>query len=873
MKRLSVLFLAAMIFTGCGEKKGKNLSTADALNKYGHSLKNKLFFVFPETRDNPVKWFDSIPETKLQRIIRPGYFAMKARPGEIFIYQLGIWALNSDIRDLQVDFSDMKGKIKVINASAMTCYNLGGTDFRGNQFSKHINIPKGRVQDLWIGIDLDNVVTGTYRGVVTITGNGEKQVVPVLLKVYGDPVKNHGYNEGADLSRLNWLNSTVGMDTSVTRGYAPVLQEANRISISGRYMEIGETGLPSSVFTSFSPSNQSLTDKAEPIVSRPFRFIIEKTSGEIVRLLPGQIEYSEKNPSAIVWKVLNTSPDIDLEVKGRMEFDGYVEYSVKLTAKNNAEIKDIRLEVPFMKDKATYIMGLGHEGGTREGDWKWKWDISKNQDMVWLGAVNGGLRIKLKGVNYVRPLINVYYKYGPLKLPPSWGNDNKGGVDITEFNGEVLLNAYSGGRSLKSGDVLDYNFELLITPFRVIDRHVKFGDRYYHGGGIVAAAKIDSALKAGANVLNIHHAEDIYPFINYPYLDANTEAIRQLAENAHKAGIRLKLYYTTREFTKNLPEFWAFNSLNGEIVYPGPGNDCKTVINPDGPKEWYVKNLRENYIPAWYNEIKEGKFKGETDLSVISTPDSRLNNFYVAGLDWMVQNLGIDGVYIDDSALDRYTLMRARKIIDRYRPEGRMDLHSWNHFNESAGFTNCLNLYMDLLPYFDLLWIGEGRNYDRAPDHWLIEVSGIPFGLPGQMLEGGGNPWRGMVYGITNRAGYLGISPSSLWKFWDEYKIENKPMIGYWEDTNPVKINNPLTKASLYRGDDESVISIANWSDTVQVASVRINWQGLGLDPALTDIFIPEIKDFQTSQIPALLENISIPAQKGYLIVLKKRNN
>ena len=136
---------------------------------------------------------------------------------------------------------------------------------------------------------------------------------------------------------------------------------------------------------------------------------------------------------------------------------------------------------------------------------------------------------------------------------------------------------------------------------------------------------------------------------------------RQLVDQAHRENIRLKVYYTTREFTKNLPEFWALNSLNGEIVYPGPGNSSKTVINPDGPKEWYVKNLRENYIPAWYNEIKEGKFKGETDLSVITTPDSRLNNFYVAGLDWMVQNIGIDGVYIDDSALDRYTLMRARK--------------------------------------------------------------------------------------------------------------------------------------------------------------------------------------------------------------------
>jgi len=61
--------------------------------------------------------------------------------------------------------------------------------------------------------------------------------------------------------------------------------------------------------------------------------------------------------------------------------------------------------------------------------------------------------------------------------------------------------------------------------------------------------------------------------------------------------------------------------------------------------------------------------------------------------------------------------MRARKIIDKSCPEGRMDLHSWNHFNKLAGFTNCLNLYMDLLPYFDQVWIGEGRDYNRMPDY------------------------------------------------------------------------------------------------------------------------------------------------------------
>ena len=34
---------------------------------------------------------------------------------------------------------------------------------------------------------------------------------------------------------------------------------------------------------------------------------------------------------------------------------------------------------------------------------------------------------------------------------------------------------------------------------------------------------------------------------------------------------------------------------------------------------------------------------------------------------------------------------------------------------------------------------------------WLLELAGIPFGLFGEMLQNGGNQWRGMLYGITCR--------------------------------------------------------------------------------------------------------------------------
>jgi len=78
-----------------------------------------------------------------------------------------------------------------------------------------------------------------------------------------------------------------------------------------------------------------------------------------------------------------------------------------------------------------------------------------------------------------------------------------------------------------------------------------------------------------------------------------------------------------------------------------------------------------------------------------------------------------------------------------------IDLHSANQYNPRDGYASSANLYLEHFPYLDRLWFGEYFDYNSQPDYWLIEISGIPFGLMGEMLEKGGNPWRGMIYGMT----------------------------------------------------------------------------------------------------------------------------
>ena len=85
------------------------------------------------------------------------------------------------------------------------------------------------------------------------------------------------------------------------------------------------------------------------------------------------------------------------------------------------------------------------------------------------------------------------------------------------------------------------------------------------------------------------------------------------------------------------------------------------------------------------------------------------------------------------------------------------------------------------------------------PENWFVQVSGIPFGLMGDMLESGGNPWRGMIHGMTARYPWVTddvqCDPRALWEVWDEFGITDATMIGYW-DAHPAVTTDRFSSLS-----------------------------------------------------------------------------
>lgn len=850
--------------TGLGKTEMSEYATEQQIHQFIKNNPNKSYFTFPEPRQNAIRLLDGMTakwtDLKGDELTE---FDATVQPGEYFTFQIGVFAHAQLLEN--ISYND-------IGLDGITCFNIEGINHLGESISKAISIKQGDVQPLWFGIQIPESATGEIAGKIEIQPkNTEPSTINIRLKVSGEIVQNNGFDDGYRLSRMAWLNSEIGHDNEVTKGYIPIKRKGKTYEILGRKITIGKSGLPEEINTSFDPNNQHLTDKYSPILSNVLNFIIETQSGKIIKLKPGELKFTKETASTLNWEVINSSDEVELKVKGTAEFDGFIGYELELNPLTNVEVKDIRMEIPMTNKMSGYMMGMNKEGGKRPETWNWKWDVAtKSQDAVWVGGVNGGLRLKLKGANYHRQLVNVYYEFYPLELPVSWGNENNGGCDILSTSKGALIKAYSGKRILQKGNTLNFDFELLVTPVKLINKDIQYNDRYYHSNNDVSSNFIASAEKSGANIINIHHKKDINPFINYPYLPENLPDLNKFITESHSKNIRTKLYYTTRELTVNTPEIWAMRSLNGEVIFPGPGKDAKTVINKEGPHPWLTENFKEDFIPAWKCTFNEGKYKGRQDLSVLTTPDSRLNNFYLAGLDWMCKNMKIDGVYIDDSALDRVTMKRSRKILDNNRPNARIDMHTWNHFNGMAGFACCLNLYMDLLPYYDQLWIGEGRSYDKSPDYWLIETAGIPYGLTSQMLQGGGNPWRGMIFGMTNRLGWYGPSPEYLWEFWDKYNFQEKDMIGFWDENCPVKTSNSEIIATIYKGQKQSVIALANWTKKKQSGKVIIDWKSLGLDESQIKVTIPEIINFQKKKQFSVSNKIDVRGGEGYLIVIEQ---
>ena len=232
--------------------------------------------------------------------------------------------------------------------------------------------------------------------------------------------------------------------------YLPIKVEGNVISLSNCKIELDKTGFPKQIQTSFSPSANPTNLLYENI---HFHFVGESTGKNNVLKDSGVrfLTTNRENEKGIVkWESTNKNDTLLMEVEGSLKPNGDLVYRVKVIALQTIALKDVTMHIPFVPTVPSNMIGFGISEGTRPEKVEWKWDgPSPNQHHAWLGNSTAGLQYSLK--------------------KGAWSNKAKGGVIIGIKGSSMLANNYTGEHTMKKGDVLHYDFSLLVRPFESIE--------------------------------------------------------------------------------------------------------------------------------------------------------------------------------------------------------------------------------------------------------------------------------------------------------------------------------------------------------------------------------------------------------------------
>ncbi|MFC7309656.1 glycoside hydrolase domain-containing protein [Streptomyces monticola] len=834
---------APLGFTATQEERGALLAAHEG----------EPFLLFAEDRAHPLDPTGHLP-ARWARARPFAAFTARAARGECYALQTGVLAVH--------DLTGVRAEVRELPFPAR-CLNTEGTDARGRSFTSRVDVAAGRTQALWCLVDIPaDAPPGVYEGRIAVRAEGlPERVLPLRLTVGEERVEDRGAGDLHRLARLGWLDSALAQDDETVAPFTPVKADGLRLGILGRSVELGDDGLPRGLTSTFTPAVTSTEGPARELLAGPVTLDVGRSQESRTPLA-----FDQPGPGRVRWSTEATyatdatdaaGSGLRVRTEGELEADGFLVVRATVTAGGDTELDDVRLDVPVREEIARYAMGLGIKGGACPAAYDWTWDTAtRNQDALWLGDPAAGLQLSLRDEHYARPLNTNYYREKPLVTPRSWAGDTGlGGVRLRTADGVRTVTAHSGPVRLAAGESRCFELRLLLTPFKPIEPGRQLAERYFH-----AYADPREVADYGANVINLHHATPPNPYINDPLLAA--DALRAYTDAAHRLGIRVKVYDTVRELTRRTPELPVLAALGDEVLAPGPG----------GGHAWLREHLGEGYVPGWVAPDVE-------DVAVVTSGDSRWHNAYVCGIDRLRRRVGIDGLYLDDVAFDRTTMKRVRKALARHGSSAPLiDLHSCNQFRVADGFASSANLYAELLPYTDRVWLGELFDYDgdvrgggtgggpgdgADPAYWLIEISGVAFGVMGEMLQGGGNPWRGLVFGMTARAPMTDVRP--LWRAFDQLRLPDAEFTGWWAgDEVPVRTGRADVPASAWRGPGGTVTALASWAP----GPVEVVLDAGGGRPVAA--YAPAIEGFQAERSFAAGEPVPVAPGRGWLLALQE---
>lgn len=813
---------------------------------------NSGMLLVTEDRASPIRMLDQIP---LSWILRSRHSRLRfkglAQPGEAFSFQVGLVSAD-DMEVRRAGTDALRGTGGSIPGSALSCLNLEGYDFWGRRFSRVVTAKSTSVVPFWFVLQVPlDAAAGSYTGTLHFETSKGTQEIALEIIVRGQPLQDAGDSDLWRGSRLAWLDSTYGLGDAIPAPYVPLQISGRTISMLDKDFELSPDGMPSSI----------RVGEVETLASA---VQVQVLVAGVMQPVPMSMNFTTMGNLTVTWRSSGSAEGLQLDVSGSVDATGYADFEVNVTC---ASAHEVRLIVPSRPPNADYAAGLGHDGGLLRRFFRgltgapflWKWDGVNQNNAIWVGSSRAGLRLRPRGHE---PEWLAAVPLDSLQAPPtpaSWSNSGAGGIELWP-NGTLVT--FTGVRAAGSQS---YLFSLLATPVRPVNLPAHFASRYAQ---IANVPNLTELHLGGATVVNVHQGNILNPWINYPYL--SNGLLRGLADECHSLGMKLKVYNTMRELSNRALEIWALRALNETYVWedgdPGGG-------------DWLREHLRFGYSVAWANPMESvGFWTDKIDMAIRVKALSRWNNYYVKGLKQIRHDYNCGGIYLDEIAYDRLTMKRARVALGA---DGLIDAHS-----DKGGFMKVPAIgYTEEFPFIDSLWYGEGFDYDNAsPDHWLVEISGLPFGLTSDMLRYHGDTpfhFRGMLFASADRwqsksmPGDSGsgepdpFDPRGVWALWDSFGISDSTMHGWWqaEETEgspiPVQTNHPDVKCTTYIQKESALIVLANFGKVNVTVHLAYNWTffSSAFRPAEFRLRAPQVPPMQPQeQCWTLTDGVSVPA-------------
>lgn len=805
--------------------------------------------LFPEDRLHPVRMIDFLPE-KWVRSGPSDAFQGAARPGEYFTFQIGAFATRAPVTITGVEFPDLRGPDDaIIPAGQMTCFNLGGIDWTGTRpFQQEVNLAAGKVCPLWIGISLQDATAGTYHGSLSVlTADNGAWPVHLTLEVGGDPVDNRGDDDPRLHTRMRWLNSTRATDPNeVPPPYTAVRSQDDRVDILGRTIRFGQDGLPDSI--------QSF---GHELLAEPVRLEWSGSAAQ-ERTVVAEDRLVASTPSSATRESRSRAGACLVTIHSQTEFDGVVDLTCRIEAQEETNLDNLAVVIPLRADAARYMIGFGRRAGAAPESYRWRWDPKTANNVGWIGRIRAGLGVKPMPRD---PELWDPRTYFDFEQYADWTNDGRGGMAFVRSDDSFLIRTFTGPIRLSGAgdDALTLQLRLFVTPFKPL------GSSHWQDHGTASG---------GTTVKHLHHATPANPYINYPFL--TTGRIVELHNAVKEQGLKgINLYYTCREISFIAPELFAWRSLpdqplqtTGAWVYSTEG---ETLAGEAGGHPWLREQLGSGYSPAWANE-----FPGvPPDAAVGTNPNGRMVNYYIEGAHYLKQLMPDLGIYIDGIGFNRRTSQRLARVLARDNPAYRVMYHTGNlgNLRPGGGYREenrfCpIARNMEHLPYMTKLMLGEGFEFRRNPDYWLLEMSGLQFGLANEFYAHDqlhNTRFRSLLYaGCSIRHSSVG----AVRRFFTNWEIEEAELIGYWEDDCPVRTGMDDVLASVYRKSGATLIAVASWRDAPVDVPLEIDYSRLGLNPDDLTWVLPSVRRLQEFRELPAGERVPIEAMGGFLLLM-----